>query len=157
MLSAAGIARSDPPFRVVYLAEDLVTAAYETLIRGRFDLKPMRVLSPVDYNSYVAVNISSTQGNTITVVDLMDGNAIRHGVPSDVTSYSKHTDGQHFAEFVHANMHDVDGVLYRSRFTDRPSIAVYSRGIHRLVHGTPLPLNRQLLGPALQSWNVDVI
>ena len=145
-----------PPFRVIYAAADLATAAYETLIRDRFDLEPRRVLSPAGYSSRVAVNISTRADEAVTLLDLTDGNAIRHGVPSDVTSYSKHEDGQHFAAFVHAHMPSVDGLIYRSRFTERPSIAVFDRGIRRLAHGEPLPLDQQLLASALGSWNVSV-
>ncbi len=141
---------------MIYAAADLATAAYETLIRDRFDLEPARVLSPSDYTSRIAVNISTVAGGAVTLLDLTAGNASRYGVPSDVTNYSKHADGQHFAEFVHTHMPSVDGLLYRSRFTDRLSVAVFDRGIGSLAHGTPLPLTQGLLGPALRSWNVRV-
>ena len=139
------------------MASDLATATYETVIRDGFDLEPERILLPEDYNSRVAVNISSKAEQTLTVLDLTDGNASRHGVPSDVLSYSNHTDGQHFASFVHAYLPNVDGLLYGSRFTQRRCIAVFDRGIHRLTHRALLPLNRRLLGPALKDWNFDVI
>lgn len=42
--SAAGIACSDPTFRVIYLAEDRATAVSKTLIRDRFDLDLVHVL-----------------------------------------------------------------------------------------------------------------
>ena len=95
-------------------------------------------------------------GRKVTLLDLTAGNASRYGVPSDVTNYSQHAHGQHFAAFVHANMHWVDGLLYRSRFTDRPSVAVFDRGIGSLAHGATLPLTQGLLAPALRSWNVRV-
>ena len=147
---------ADPSFRVIYAAADLATAAYEALVRDRFDLEPTRILSPETYASHVAVNISTASDQTVTLLDLTGGNAIRYGVPSDVTRYSKHQDGQHFAGFVHAHMPAVDGLLYQSRFTDRPSIAVFDRGLAKLAHGQPLPLTRQLLAAALLAWNVAV-
>ena len=104
----------------------------------------------------MALNISTVAGGTVRLLDLTAGNASRYGVPSDVTNYSKHDDGQYFAEFVHANMPTVDGLLYRSRFTHRPSVAVFDRGIGSLAHGAPLGLSRGLLGPVLRSWNVSV-
>ena len=145
-----------PSFRVLYMAVDLATAAYETVIRDRYDLEPSRILLPADYRGWVVVNISTSLDATVTLVDLTDGNAIRHGVPSDVTNYSAHRDGQYFASFVHANMPTVDGFLYRSRFTNRRNIAVFERAIDRLATGTTLPLTRDLLSSAISSWNVNV-
>lgn len=49
-----------PPFRVLYAATDLATAAHETLIRDQFDLSPSRVLWPDDYRDWIAVEIFST-------------------------------------------------------------------------------------------------
>ena len=154
--SPGSAAPDNPLFRVIYAAADLATAAYETLIRNRFDLEPMRVLSPADYASRIAVNISTVPNEAVTLLDLTGGNAIRHGVPSDVTNCSKHGDGQHFATFVHMHMPAVDGLIYPSRFTERPSIAVFDRGIGRLAHGEPLRFTQGLLATTLRDWNVSV-
>ena len=143
-------------FGVLYLAEDLATAVYETLIRDRFDLNPSRVLMPVDYARRDAVNVSSSPGETLTLLDLTRGNAVRHGVPSDVIRHSVHTDGQHFSEFVHAEMPSVDGLLYGSRLTERSCVAVYDRARRKLAAGSPMSLTGPLLTSALQPWNVDV-
>lgn len=53
-------------------------------------------------------------------------------------------------------MPSVDGLIYRSRFAERHSIAVFDRGIGRLAHGEPLPLARGMLAKALRPWNVTV-
>lgn len=50
----------------------------------------------------------------------------------------------------------VEGLLYRSRFTDRDSIAIFDRGLGNLVAGKVTPLTRRLLVSALQPWNVTV-
>lgn len=147
----------NPLIDVIYMASNLATASYETLIRDGFDLEPTRILAPEDYRSRIAVNISTKLGERLTVLDLTNGNASRHGVPSDVVSYSNHTDGRHFASFVHSEFPTVDGLLYESRFTRRYYVAVFDRGIHRLVKVGQYPLNRRLLGPALQNWNFNVI
>lgn len=150
----AGIGRG-LRFGIIYVAADLATALYEVVIREHFDMKPSRILTPSDYGARVAANISSIQ--TLTLLDLTDGNAVRYGVPTDVIRYSVHTDGQHFSEFVYANMPVVDGLLYRSRLTERHCIAIYDRGCVQLrVDWGPQPLTRALLAPALASWNVVV-
>ncbi len=156
ILSTLDALPQNPLFQVTYMAADLATAAYETLIRDRFDLDLARVLLPEDYGTHVAVNISTLHDEVITVVDLTDGNSTRHGVPSNVASYSAHNDGQDFATFVYANMPTVDGLLYRSRFTNQLNIAIFDRGIHRIVCGKSLSITQELLGSALRSWNIRV-
>ena len=60
-------------FGVVYLASDLATAVYETLIRDRLDLNPSRVLSPPDYLSHDAVNVSTSGTQAMTLLDISQG------------------------------------------------------------------------------------
>lgn len=145
-----------PPFRVLYAATDLATAVHETLIRDRFDLDPSRALWPADYGDRIVANISTTLGVSVRLLDLTDGNAVRHGVPSDVTRHSHHAAGQHFATFVHDTMPWVDGLLYRSRFTDRNSIAIFDRSLGCLVARHVTPLTRDLLATSLRPWNVTI-
>lgn len=144
-------------FKVIYGAADLATASYEALIRDRFDLDPARVLAPADYQTKCAVNISTQAGQPVTLLDLMSGNAIRSGVPSDVIRYSNHTDGQHFSEFVYRQMPYIDGFLYSSRFTDLSCIAIYWRAVPKLIAGAkPLSLTRPVLSHTLSPWHVSV-
>ena len=53
-------------------------------------------------------------------------------------------------------MATVDGILYRSRFTERFCVAVYDRAAHRIATTTPVPLTRLLVRDSLTDWNVDV-
>ena len=55
----------NPLVDVIYMASDLATATYETLIRDRFDLEPARILATEDYRSRVAVNISTKLPETL--------------------------------------------------------------------------------------------
>ena len=143
-------------FRVIHVALDLATAVYETLIRDRFDLNPSRLLLPPDYLSHDAVNISTSTAHALNLLDLSQGNAVRCGVPTDVIRYSIHTDGQYFSEFVHGEMPTVDGLLYHSRLTERPCIAIYDRASHKLTAVPPMPLTQPLLTSALLPWNFSV-
>lgn len=143
-------------FKVIYGASDLATACFEAIIRDRFDLDPARVLTP-DYGTRCAVNISTVRGQTVTLLDLSRGNAVRSGVPTDVSRHSNHSDGQHFSEFVHRQMPYVDGFLYSSRFTERPCVAIYWRAAGKLTAGpAPVGLRRGILRAALSPWNVFV-
>ena len=144
-------------FGVVYLASDLATAVHEALIRNRLDLDPSRALRPDVYINHDAVNISTRTGQTMTLLDLSNGNAVRFGVPADVIRYSLHTDGQQFSEFVHRAMPAIDGFIYGSRLTERLCIAIYDKACHKLTSMPPVPLTRQVLAPILLPWNVRVI
>ena len=143
-------------FQVPYLAQDLATALHETVIRDRFDLLSERILTASDYSHHIAVNISTTPLQPLSLIDLTEGNAVRFGVPLDVVLYSRHDDGQYFAEFVHTDMPSVQGVLYRSRFTEHRCVAVFDRAIDRLRASSPFPLTSQLVRTALAPWNVNV-
>ena len=144
-------------FGVIYLAIDLATSVYETVIRDQFDLNPSRLLSPPNYLGHDAVNISTSTVHALTLLDLSQGNAVRCGVPTDVIRYSMHTDGQYFSEFVHGEMPAVDGFLYHSRLTERTCIAIYDRACHKLTATPPMPLTKPLLASALLPWNVSIL
>lgn len=146
-----------PKFKILYGAADLATASYEAIIRDRFDLDPARVLTLADYRTKCAENISTQPGQSLTLLDLTSGNAIRSGVPTDVICYSNHKDGQHFSEFVYRQMPYIDGFLYSSRFTNIACVGVYWRAVPKLTSGPkPLILTRPILGAVLAPWNIAV-
>ena len=146
----------EPPFTLLYLAENLATALYETIVRDQFNLIPHRVLHPDDYLDRVAFEISSGPDTPLALLNLTGTNAVRSGIPNDVLRYSKHDDGQHFAEYVHDHMPDVHGILYESRFTRQESVAVFERGARLLDdHGTH-DLDRELVHAALARFEIVV-
>lgn len=146
-----------PKFMILYAAADLATASYEAIIRDRFDLDPARTLTPKDYQAKCAVNVSTRVGQTLLLLDLSNGNAIRSGVPTDVIRHSNHEDGRHFSEFVHRQMPYIDGFLYSSRFTNIACVGIYLRAVHKLTSGgKPLALTKPVLGAVLAPWNVAV-
>ena len=143
-------------FTVLYLAENLSTALYETVVRHELDYQPNRTLTPSDYSQRVVFGISTTTGTPVTLLDLTDGNAVRFGVSTDVLQNSRHDAGQPFAEFVYDHMPEVHAILYHSRFTRSRCIAVFDRGTDRLVAGSTRDLTRPLVRYALRAWNIDV-
>lgn len=149
-------AGTKPPFTVLYLAENLGAALYETIVRDRFDLLPDRVLEPAHYSGHVAFQISTRPGAALALLDLTGTNALSASVPTDVLRYSKHDAGQHFAEFVRAEMPDVGGFLYESRFTGRRSVAVFDHAIPMLVAVDTQDLDQTLVHAALHHWNITV-
>ncbi|MCY4153470.1 MAG: RES domain-containing protein [Aestuariivita sp.] len=113
-----------PKFKILYGVADLATAAYEAIICERSDLDQVRALTPSDHRTKCAVNVSTHAGQTLTLLDLTSGNAIRSGVPTDVIRYSNHTDGQHFSEFIYHQMPYIDRFLYSSRFTKNTCVGI---------------------------------
>ena len=150
-------ARPAPSFGLVYGTINLATACYEAIIRDSFDVLPSRILKPATYSNRSAVNLSTTPGTALTLLDMTSGNAARCDVPADVIRYSDYRAGQYFSEFVYAEMADVDGLFYPSRFTEMLCIAVYDRAIPKLVSaGSPVQLTRRIVAPIMASWNVQV-
>nr|WP_234417199.1 RES domain-containing protein [Loktanella sp. Alg231-35] len=150
--------RPTPPLGLIYGTVDVATGVFEAVIRDSFDIRPSRILRPANYNARSAVNFSTASGNALTLLDLTSGNAARFGVPSDVLRYSNHKSGQFFSEFVYAQMPDVDGILYTSRFTEALCVAIYDRGISKLTSGPgSTRLTRRLLAPVMAPWNVQVL
>ena len=145
-----------PPFALFYLAENLTTALYETIIRDRFNLIPDRILEPEDYSAHVAFEISTKLDTSLALLDLTGINAVRAGIPNDVLHYSQHDDGQYFAEYVHAHMREVNGILYGSRFTQGRSIAVFDRAAHLLAAAATHNLDRCLVHAALSRMDIVV-
>ena len=140
---------------MLYLAEDLSTSLYETIIRDRFDFLD-RTLEEMHYSDSVAFEISTKPAAPLTLLDLTGSNAAKCGVPTDVTRYSKRDAGQAFAEYVHADMPSVDGILYESRFTGSRSVAVFDRAVKRLLVTDTSDLDRTLVHSALSGWNITV-
>lgn len=145
-----------PPFKVLYLAENLATALYERIVRDRFDLIPDRVLDRAHYSDFVAFEISTKPTSRLSLLDVTGSNAVMSGIPNDVLRYSKHDAGQHFAEYVHAELPEVDGILYESRFTRHLSVVVFDRAADLLRSVDTHDLDRFLVHGALWRWNITV-
>ena len=150
-------ADEDRSFLVLYLAENLATALYETVVRHALDYETNRVLTPSDYADRVLFTISTADRSArVTLLDLTNDNALRYGVPGDVPRHPEHDDGQDFAELVYDYLPDADGILYPSWFTGSPCIAIFDRGKDRLVEETTEDLTGAMIRYALRDHNIDV-
>lgn len=144
-------------FLVLYLAENLATALYETVVRHGLDYETSRVLTPPDYADRVLFTISTIDRRTrVTLLDLTNENALHHGVPGNVLKHPEHDDGQEFAELVYDHLPQAHGILYQSWFTGSRCIAIFDRGKHRLVAETTEDLTHSLVRYALRDSKIDV-
>lgn len=131
---------SDPRrgFRVLYAASNFSTAFAEGVVRDRFVSKSRRFLYRPYLDSLALTEIGSSRA--LTLLDLTGEAAYRLGVDTDVKGARAHLGGQRFSAAVHAQMPEVDGILFSSRLTDGPCIAVYDRAFDALSGKRPIPL-----------------
>ena len=144
-------------FLVLYLAENLATALYETVVRHSLDYKMNRALAPSDYADRVLFTISTTNRRArVTLLDLTSNNALHYGIPGHVLQHPEHNDGQDFAELVYDHLPQTHGILYQSWFTGSRCIAIFDRGKDRLVEETTEDLTRSIVRYALTDKKIDV-
>ena len=145
------------PPKVIYGAQGLDTAIYESVVRSQFDIEPNRSLDPTSYLSMSAVSFSTENAHMLNLLDLTNGRATCFGVPTDVIRSSDHKDGQYFSQFVFKNMLEVDGFIYASRYTEQECVALYhSRVITRLRATKPVELSKDIVRLAMLSKNITV-
>ena len=111
--------------KVIYGAQGLDTAFYESVVRNRFDIEPNRSLGSTSYAPKSAASFSTENSHLLNLLDLTNGRETCFGVPTDVIRSSDHRDGQYFSQFVFYNMLDVDGFIYASRYTEQECVALY--------------------------------
>lgn len=125
-------------FKVLYAAEDFATAFAEAVVRDRFEGKTRRYLYRPYLDGLCITAISSSR--ELHLVDLTGAAAYELGIDTDASRSRKHNQGQALSEALHAEMPDIDGILFESRLTAAKSIAVYGRALKTLSGRTPIAL-----------------
>jgi hypothetical protein len=143
-------------FRVLYLGRSLMTGIAETVIRDRF---VGRVRRRVSEEEILAWGIAAvTARDPLSLLDLRSTGPVRLGIATDTVRAKSHKAGRAFSEALYRQVPVVDGILYASRLTNAPCIAVYDRAVAKLEAGAVLPLVTQpALIPALAALDVTVI
>lgn len=118
-------------YQLLYAASSLDSALAETIVRDRFASKtrPERRIGVDEIARYAVAEISTVE--RLRVLDLRTTGPLRLGVSTDAVGARSHADGQRFAEDLHARFQEIDGVLYLSRLTRGPCLAVFHRAIGR--------------------------
>ena len=133
-------------FRVLYAADNFPTAFAEAVVRDRFEGKVRRFLYRPHLDQLCMTAISSSRA--LALVGLTEAGADESGVNTDVNRARAHAPGQALSEAVHAEMPDVDGILFNSRLTTGGCVAIYDRAIAALLGTTPIVLPQSTLLPA---------
>lgn len=126
-------------FRVLYAAQDFPTALAEAVIRDRFVGKQRRYLHAPYLESLAATELSTIA--PLMLLDLTDGAAYELGIDTDAKGSRAHDAGQKLAEALHKDM-GADGILFGSRLTSRPCVAVFDRAFAKLRGTLPVDLVR---------------
>lgn len=124
-------------FTVLYAAASFRTAFAEAFIRDRLVGAPARVIFRDELDDLHVATLSS---EPLHLVDLRGSAAYDLGVDTDAPRARDHHPGQIFSQAVHDGLPRLDGILYDSRLTAEPCVAVYERSLDKLYaagHATP--------------------
>ncbi len=145
-------------YRLIYAAQTLDTAIAETIIRDRFvRANPSQRLIEISEIADRAIAELSTV-RPLRLVDLCGAGALRLGVPTDAIGARSHAAGQAFAKALFVQHPGIDGILYRSRLTSKPCMAVFDRATDALLAGRVFGLEQVKAVPdALQRLSVTLI
>jgi hypothetical protein len=116
-------------FRTLYAAKDFPTAFAEAVARDRFVEKQRRYLYRPHLEELVATEISTNM--PLALVDLSGAAAYELGVDTDSKGARSHLAGQRFAEAVRKQT-SVDGIIFSSRLTGEPTVAIFDRAFPKL-------------------------
>jgi len=133
-------------FRILYAADTFATAFAEAVVRDRFEGKARRVLYRPYLEQLCVTAISSDQ--PLALLDLRGAAAYELGIDTDANRARIHRSGQALSEAVHAEMPDVDGILFNSRLTTGGCVAVYDRAFSALSGTVPIGLLQSASLPA---------
>ena len=99
---------SDPQARyaVLYAAETVRCAFWETLGRNRFARRRRRELPRADAESALVVSLASDE--SLTLIDLRADGPVRIGAPSAVAHDGNHAAGRALSEAVHGRVPEAD-------------------------------------------------
>lgn len=133
-------------FRVLYAADNFPTAFAEAVVRDRFEGKARRFLYRPHLEQLCVTSISSSR--KLALLDLRGAAAYEIGIDTDANRARTHGSGQALSEVVHANMTDIDGILFNSRLTTGDCMAIYDRAFPALSGTPPVALIQATLLPA---------
>ena len=108
---------------MLYAADNFPTAFAESVVPDRFEGKTRRFLYRPHLEQLCVTSISSSR--ELALLDLRGAAAYEVGIDTDTNRARAHTSGQAQSESVHADMTDIDGILFNSRLTTGDCVAIY--------------------------------
>lgn len=125
-------------FSLLYAAESVRAALWESLIRQRFTRRKQRILNQSEVQNFQVVTLTSTV--PLMLVDLRADGAIRIGAPTAAAHDSNHTAARALSAATYNTVPEADGFVFASRFTGHDCIAVFDRTVGNLTAVSTNPL-----------------
>lgn len=128
---------SPPPkaagrYGVVYLGSSVKVSVAETLVRDRGDGRlgdlPVEL---AELEAWACAEVEVVR--PLRLADLRGDGPLRIGIPSDVAHASDWRLSQAWSAALHTHELEPDGLIYLSRFTGEPNLAVFDRALPKLA------------------------
>ena len=113
-------------FKLLYLAQDPLTAVAETIIRDRFEGKDERILFQEEFDDRSIVAVRALRA--LFLLDLRYEGASLLGLSTDAVRAKAQAAGRRFSQALYERT-DFDGIVYMSRITNKQCVAVYDRAV----------------------------
>ena len=139
-------------FKVLYLAENLVTSVAEAVVRDRYQGKARRRLHESEAERWGATSVTATR--PLQLIDLRTTGLVRLGVSTEAARGKAQGQGRKLSQALH-DQTNADGLLYASRLTAAACICVFERAVPAL-QATPVAVLVELPDfiAALRALNV---
>jgi hypothetical protein len=139
-------------FKVLYLAENLMTSVAEAVVRDRYQAKARRRLHESEAERWGATSVTATR--PLQLIDLRTTGLVRLGVSTEAARGKAQGQGRKLSQAIH-DQTDADGILYASRLTAAACVCAFERAVPAL-QATPVAGLVELPDfiAALQALNV---
>lgn len=145
----------DNAYGVLYAAETLEVCLQETLIRDSFHGQSLPFL--IDEQEVAARAFSrlyTESGKPLLLADLTSGLTWLGG-DARIWTTADYTGPNQWSKAVHDHPHNFDGMLFISRFSQQPAIAIFDR-VGIVIAGAPEELIRsRLVGQFFDKHNIS--
>ena len=84
------------------------------------------MLDEMEFEDWAVTEVSALQ--PLVVLDLRTVGLLRLGVTTDAARAKRHDEGRTLSEALYRSF-DIDGLLYTSRLTATPCVAIYDRAV----------------------------
>ncbi len=146
------------PYGVLYLGSSVKVAVAETLVRDRGDGRlndfPIEL---IELETWTCADVEVV--SSLRLADLRGDGALRMGVPSDVAHAASWTQSQAWSAAIYDHEQRPDGLIYSSRFTGEPNLAIFERSLSKLavVGVGPLLSRRSELAETIRRLGLQIV
>ncbi|MFC4932864.1 RES family NAD+ phosphorylase [Massilia sp. GCM10023247] len=149
--------RFDAPndeYGVLYASPEFEACMAETLIRERFESGPL-ILDEAEITSRSVSRLGIVDRTQLSLVDLTAA-LFPIGGTSAITSTSAYQASNAWSRAFHTHPAEYDGLYFRSRYSNLPSVALFDR-VEATVEGTTLLSTDPRLVAFLEKYQIGLV